>query len=158
MRKALAEAEVGDDGFGDDPTVKKLEAMGADPALLNTSGKEAEERLVIANASGAQVLISIHCNTTAINPYAQGTEVYYFHSLSSTLAKTLSANVSGAMEGENRGTKSSYYYVTLSHSMRSALVETGFISNSNDLQKLISPVYQERIARAIAVSIEENIR
>ncbi|MDR0404092.1 MAG: threonine aldolase [Treponema sp.] len=36
MRKAMAEAEVGDDVYGDDPTVKKLEALGAE-----VSGKEA---------------------------------------------------------------------------------------------------------------------
>ena len=36
MRRAMAEAKVGDDVFGDDPTVKKLEAMVAE-----TLGKEA---------------------------------------------------------------------------------------------------------------------
>ena len=36
MRAAIAEAEVGDDGFGDDPTVKRLEALAA-----RTLGKEA---------------------------------------------------------------------------------------------------------------------
>jgi len=36
MRKAMAEAEVGDDVHGDDPTVKKLEALAAD-----ITGKEA---------------------------------------------------------------------------------------------------------------------
>jgi hypothetical protein len=30
MRKAMAEAEVGDDVFGDDPTVNRLEALGAE--------------------------------------------------------------------------------------------------------------------------------
>jgi threonine aldolase len=29
MRRAMVEAEVGDDGFGDDPTVKRLEALAA---------------------------------------------------------------------------------------------------------------------------------
>ena len=30
MRKAMAEAEVGDDVYGDDPTVNRLEALAAD--------------------------------------------------------------------------------------------------------------------------------
>ena len=30
MRKAMAEAEVGDDVYGDDPTVNKLEKLGAE--------------------------------------------------------------------------------------------------------------------------------
>jgi threonine aldolase len=36
MRKAMAEAEVGDDVYGDDPTVKRLEELGAE-----LTGKEA---------------------------------------------------------------------------------------------------------------------
>ena len=36
MRKAMAEAEVGDDVYGDDPTVNRLEALSA-----QTLGKEA---------------------------------------------------------------------------------------------------------------------
>ena len=30
MRRAMADAEVGDDGFGDDPTVRRLEEAFAD--------------------------------------------------------------------------------------------------------------------------------
>ncbi|HOJ25712.1 MAG TPA: beta-eliminating lyase-related protein, partial [Candidatus Saccharicenans sp.] len=36
MRRAMAEAEVGDDVLGDDPTVQKLEALAA-----SIMGKEA---------------------------------------------------------------------------------------------------------------------
>src|SRR5436190_24013707 len=36
MRRAMAEAEVGDDGWGDDPTVNRLEALAAE-----RMGKEA---------------------------------------------------------------------------------------------------------------------
>ncbi|MEJ2099747.1 MAG: beta-eliminating lyase-related protein [Desulfobacterales bacterium] len=43
MRKAMAEAEVGDDVFGEDPTVNRLEEMaaerlGKEAALLVSSG------------------------------------------------------------------------------------------------------------------------
>src|SRR5438128_10453049 len=43
MRRAIAEAPVGDDVFGEDPTVRRLEAMSADrtgneAALLVASG------------------------------------------------------------------------------------------------------------------------
>jgi threonine aldolase len=46
MRNALASAEVGDDVFGDDPTVNRLEAMGAEllgheAAVFTTSGTQA---------------------------------------------------------------------------------------------------------------------
>ena len=37
MRRAMAEAEVGDDVFGDDPTVNRLQAR-----MAELTGKEAE--------------------------------------------------------------------------------------------------------------------
>ena len=45
MRRAMAEAEVGDDVFGDDPTVLRLEAMaaehlGKDAAVFMSSGTQ----------------------------------------------------------------------------------------------------------------------
>jgi threonine aldolase len=48
MRRAMAEAEVGDDVFGDDPTVKRLEArvaamLGKDRGLFLPSGTMANE-------------------------------------------------------------------------------------------------------------------
>ncbi len=48
MRKAMAEAEVGDDGFGEDPTVAELEALyaervGKDAALFVPSGTMANQ-------------------------------------------------------------------------------------------------------------------
>jgi threonine aldolase len=55
MRKAMAEAEVGDDVFGEDPTVRELEeraaeAFGQDAGLFMPSG-------TMAN----QVAIAVHC-------------------------------------------------------------------------------------------------
>ena len=43
MRRAMAEAEVGDDGFGEDPTVSRLEAefaerLGKEAAVFVPSG------------------------------------------------------------------------------------------------------------------------
>jgi threonine aldolase len=48
MRRAMAEAEVGDDGFGDDPTVNRLEQrfaerMGKEAALFVPSGTMANQ-------------------------------------------------------------------------------------------------------------------
>jgi threonine aldolase len=48
MRRAMADAEVGDDGFGDDPTVRRLEAyvaerLGKEAALFVPSGTMANQ-------------------------------------------------------------------------------------------------------------------
>ncbi|HWR45043.1 low specificity L-threonine aldolase [Sporomusa sp.] len=53
MRKAMMEAEVGDDILGEDPTVKKLEALsaamfGKEAALLTVSGTMANQIAIMA--------------------------------------------------------------------------------------------------------------
>ena len=61
MRKAMAEAEVGDDGFGDDPTVVRLEAafserVGKEAAVFVPSGTMANQiALRVLGRSGAIV-------------------------------------------------------------------------------------------------------
>ena len=62
MRKAMADAEVGDDGFGDDPTVNHLqdvfaEIVGKEAALFMPSGTMANQiALRILGAPGSIVL------------------------------------------------------------------------------------------------------
>ena len=62
MRRAMAEADVGDDGFGDDPTVARLEAVfaervGKDAALFVPSGTMANQIAVrVLGTPGSSVL------------------------------------------------------------------------------------------------------
>jgi len=62
MRRAMAEAEVGDDGFGDDPTVARLEAafaerVGKEGALFVPSGTMANQiALRVLAPAGSAVL------------------------------------------------------------------------------------------------------
>lgn len=55
MREAMFRAEVGDDVYGDDPTVKKLEAYGA-----KLVGKEAA-LFVPSGTFGNQLALFVHC-------------------------------------------------------------------------------------------------
>src|SRR5215469_3044881 len=63
MRKAMAEAEVGDDVFGEDPTVKKLEQetaelLGKEAALFVPSGTMGNELAVRLHAtSGDEIIV-----------------------------------------------------------------------------------------------------
>ncbi len=72
MRKAMAEAEVGDDVYGDDPTVQRLEALAADmvgteAALFTPSGTQAN-------------LIALMCHCQRGDEYivGQGAHCYKF--------------------------------------------------------------------------------
>ena len=63
MRKVMAEAEVGDDVYGEDPTVNRLERMiaerlGKDSGIFMTSGTQSNVSAVLAHcARGEEVLV-----------------------------------------------------------------------------------------------------
>jgi len=68
MRKAIAEAEVGDDVFGDDPTVNKLERMlaemvGKEAALFLPSGTMSNQTaLVVHTQPGDEIICEAGCH------------------------------------------------------------------------------------------------
>lgn len=68
MRAAMADAEVGDDVFGDDPTVKRLEVhvaemLGKEAALFAPSGTMANQLAVRAHTeSGDEILIDANAH------------------------------------------------------------------------------------------------
>jgi threonine aldolase len=69
MRRAMAEAEVGDDVFGDDPTVKRLEAaaaklFGTEASLFCPTGTMANQVAVRCHTQrGDEVLLHDGCHT-----------------------------------------------------------------------------------------------
>jgi len=53
------------------------------------------------------------------------------------------------------GTKDALFYVLLGTKMPAILVETGFLSNREEEKRLVSPGYQDEVARAIAAGVQE---
>jgi threonine aldolase len=64
MRRAMADAEVGDDGYGEDPTVNRLESLaaallGTEAAVFTPSGRMANQlALRVLGRRGTEVLCS----------------------------------------------------------------------------------------------------
>jgi threonine aldolase len=69
MRKAMAEAEVGDDVFGEDPTINRLQEMaadrlGKDAALLVTSGTMGNLVSLLTHCNrGDEIILGSHAHT-----------------------------------------------------------------------------------------------
>jgi len=75
MRRAMAEAEVGDDVFGEDPTVNRLEEMaairmGKEAALFVTSGTQGNMVALLAHCGRGDEVILGHLAHTHL--YEQG--------------------------------------------------------------------------------------
>lgn len=74
MRRAAYEAEVGDDVYGEDPTVQKLEETAAE--LL---GKEAA-MFVTSGTQGNQVAVLTHCRSGQEMILEEDSHIFYYES------------------------------------------------------------------------------
>ena len=136
-----------------DELVDILRDWGASVTMIKTSGSPSlQSRVATARSANPNLFVSIHNNSGPSS--TQGSEAYYFNPFSKTLASYLSSNVSKALEnGNNRGGKFGRYYVTRVSQFPAVLAECGFVSNSEENEKLADPDYQEAIAQGIADAI-----
>ncbi len=110
-----------------------------------------------ANASGADIFISIHCNSFA-DPNANGTETCVFPTsrVGRELGGYIQKQIVQAMETTDRGLKDREgLYVLRATDMPAVLVETAFISNKEDAIKLRDDYVN--FARAIARGVTDYI-
>lgn len=82
---------------------------------------------------------------------------------SSRLASKVQTSLYSGLERKysnikNLGVKQAPFYVLLGARMPSILVETSFISNKTECQRLVSPAYQEHLCEAIIDGVEQYIR
>lgn len=137
----------------------KLTAMGATVVRLKTESEFilTTTRPIIARSYGADMYISLHCNS-ATSTDAHGVEVYYFTPFSQPLASAINSQLSSYYDtsvyadgtSSSRGAKYSYYWVTLQQDFPSVLVEMGFISNERECMVMANETYQKGMAAAIA--------
>ncbi len=113
---------------------------------------------------GADMFISIHCNSISGNVDISGTETLYTpHSgegdgklTSYTLASTLQKYVSASAGTTNRGVKNRSDLIVLKRTtVPAALVETGFMTDSNDMALLTSESGRQKFADGICKAIRE---
>ena len=95
MRKAMAAAPVGDDVYGDDPTVRRLEELAA-----KTLGKEAA-MFVPSGTMGNQVAIMTH-TLSLIHIFHAKRQVYSFIT-KETVAKKVFDEISPKYKERNGG-------------------------------------------------------
>lgn len=112
--------------------------------------KDLGKRCEISNSSGVDYFISIHLNSS-LNKNANGIETYCLArgGKGEKLAVEIQRELIKAVGAVNRGVKTANYYVLKNTHAPAVLIETGFISNQNDLKKLLDESYQDILASAI---------
>jgi len=115
-------------------------------------------RYTSANSWGADIFVSIHCNAFT-NTTAKGCEVYSYKTggNSEMLAKNILNGILSNTDLMSRGTKTANYSVIKNTTMPAVLVETAFITNTDDAKVLGSEDGQKQISKGIAEGIMEYL-
>jgi len=135
---------------------QKLENAGAKVHMTRTGDTfpTLQGRVDFTNANYGEIFVSVHVNS-ASNTSASGTETYY--SISSgdmyqediDLGTFVNNQIVNNLNMKNRGVKQYPYYVINNMSIPSILVELGFLTNSEDRQKLTNDEYVNKYADSI---------
>lgn len=116
------------------------------------------ERPEIANRKQADIFVSIHQNALENDEITSGVETWYHPTKdteSKILAQMIQEDVVQSTGANDLGTKESKELaVTKNTKMPSCLVETGFLSSTEERKKLISSSYQDKIVEGIYNGIQ----
>lgn len=108
-----------------------------------------ESRVTLTNTVHADAFLSIHYNSFPEVPSVTGIGTYYYEGLDQTLAASLQDSVSVYSDSPDRGIDFGDYQVLRLNLRPSALIELGFISNSESEELLHTDAYQEKLVHGL---------
>lgn len=118
-----------------------------------------EERTTLANESGADLLVSVHCNYSESDGSISGASASFQegNKQSRALAENILDSLteeSGAADG---GTRAGDFTILNDADMPAVLVEAGYLSNDTESVNLADDVYQNDVAKGIAFGIISSL-
>lgn len=137
-----------------------LQQSGLQAVLTRSDDTEIDlqPRVDTAEQVRANLFVSIHANSMGMDrPDVNGIETYYYAS-GAALAQMIQTSMVSSLGMKDRGIRQARFYVIKNTTMPSVLVETGFVTGSEDAPRLASPAYQTQIATAIARGILQYIQ
>ena len=101
------------------------------------------------------LFVSLHCNAVAAQN-VKGISNYHYpgSETGEKLAHAIQENLMSAFDTRNKGVKEKYWYVLRNTKCPAVLVETGFISNPKEEEKLNRFSYQVKAMLAIVEAIK----
>ncbi|GMK42476.1 hypothetical protein PCCS19_55360 [Paenibacillus sp. CCS19] len=115
------------------------------------------DRVNMANNLKADAFISIHANSFT-SPATNGTETYYYREDSKPFAQIMHKYLVPATGLKDNGVRYGNFQVIRETTMPAILLETGYMSNANDVKALFDNAIQNRIAAAIVAGIKEQLK
>lgn len=121
-------------------------------------------RADFANKKEADFFVSVHYNSAPAKK-AEGIEVFYYKSdenklrslESQRLASSILAQVTKLTHAKSRGVKHGNFAVIRETTMPAVLIEGGFLTNEEEMEKIKDPAYVKNVAWGIAQGIQDYL-
>lgn len=112
-----------------------------------------ERRIELAQKFNADAVVSIHVNVGRHK--CSGPEAFYYKKSpqGKLLAESIQRELTGIPDINKRVVKTGSYYILRHTEMPCVIVETGFLNNPVEREKLLDKTYQQMLAQAIAKGV-----
>ena len=156
----LLKEELAKAGFKVMMTREKDEALKLNESKFKThKAEDLAARCKIKNESNCDVFISIHMNIFTESQYSGGQVWYSRYPDSRKLAELIQGNFRKYIDDKNKRVAKpaldAYKMLRTDDNMPGVLVECGFLSNSEEAEKLNNKDYQKKVAESITKAIEQ---
>lgn len=129
----------------------------------NASNKKVQDmkrRIALIEETDPVIIVSIHQNSYH-EEYVHGAQVFYYtgSETGQALAEKIQSRLVATVDPENhRQVKANDSYYLLKKTAKPiVIVECGFLSNTEEAAKLVTPWYQEKVAWAIHMGIMQYL-
>lgn len=131
-----------------------------DEALGDTKRSDMKERIKIINSSRCKIMVSIHVNFYP-SKYRRGIQTFFNKKEDEELARSLQESLNDSLNKPtiNRNFSALWgdYYILANSNVPATIVETGFLSNSEDEELLLTPSYRMKLAYQIFIGIKRYL-
>ena len=137
---------------------ERLEEAGVTVVMtrLTDENLDLDVRAQIANQTGSDLFVSIHCNS--FEGEARGMDCYYHkNEAAKQLAQAILDKAAG-LGIVTRQVQKNNYQVLWDTDMPAVLVETGFVTDPQEYSLLQNENYQRTVAQAIAAAVLDALR
>ncbi len=132
-------------------------AYGIETYFLNLATDD--EAIRVAARENATSTKNISDLQTILNDLMQNAKINESSRLASHVQESICGHLGGKFDMiKNKGVKQAPFYVLLGAQMPAILVETSFISNKRECERLNNPAYQDMLCEAIVRGIKNYVR